>query len=57
MTQHWLPTPGTRAQLMRRLEVELARRGQLIPTIPIDRPPPSEGYRRRMERMKIAAKS
>jgi hypothetical protein len=57
MTQLWLPTPNTRAQLMRRLAEELARRGQPIPTIPIDRPPPSEGYRRRMERMKVAAKS
>ena len=52
MTQLWQPTPDTRMQLMRRLEEELVRRGQPVPTIPLDRPPPSEGYRRRMERMK-----
>ncbi len=51
MTQLWEPTPDTRAQLMRRLEEELVRRGQPIPMIPVDRPPPSAGYRRRMERM------
>jgi hypothetical protein len=54
MTQLWEPTPDTRAQLMRRLGEEVARRNQPIPTVPIDRPPPSEGYRRRMERMKAA---
>ena len=51
MRQLWKPTPDTRAQLMRRLEEELARRGQPVPTIPTVRPPPSQGYRRRMERM------
>ena len=51
MTQLWQPAPDTRAQLMRRLGEEVARRNQPIPTIPIDRPPPSEGYRRRMARM------
>jgi hypothetical protein len=56
MTQLWEPTPDTRAQLMRRLGEEVARRNQPLPTIPIDRPPPSEGYRRRMERMKAATK-
>lgn len=55
MTQLWEPTPDTRAQLMRRLEEETGRRSQPVPTIPLDRPPPSEGYRRRMERMKAAA--
>lgn len=54
MAQLWRPTPDTRAQLMRRLEEELARRGQPVPTVPVERPPPSEGYRRRMERMKAA---
>lgn len=54
MTQLWNPTPDTRMQLMRRLEEELARRGQPVPTIPVERPPPSDGYRRRMERMKAA---
>jgi hypothetical protein len=51
MTQLWEPTPDTREQLMRRLEEETRRRGQPVPTIPVDRPPPSEGYRLRMERM------
>lgn len=54
MTQLWEPKPDTRAQLMRRLEQELARRGQPVPTIPLERPPPSEGYRRRIERMKAS---
>lgn len=54
MTQLWKPTPDTRAQLLRRLDEELARRGQPLPIVPVDRPPPSEGYRRRMERMKAA---
>jgi hypothetical protein len=53
MTQLWEPTPDTRAQLMRRLEEELARRGQPVPSIPRNRPPPSDGYRRRMARMGI----
>lgn len=51
MTQLWLPTDDTRGQLMRRLHEETARRGQAIPTIPLERPEPSEGYRRRMARM------
>lgn len=50
MTQLWQPAPDTRAQLMRRLEQELYRRGQPVPTVPVKRPPPSAGYRRRMER-------
>ena len=45
MTQLWLPTDHTRAELMRRLEVELQRRGQPLPLIPIDRPEPSEALR------------
>jgi hypothetical protein len=54
MTQLWEPTEHTRAELMRRLEEELQRRGQPLPSIPLERPEPSEGYRRRMERMKAA---
>jgi len=54
MTQLWEPAADTRAQLMRRLEEELQRRGQPLPSIPVDRPEASEGYRRRMERMKAA---
>jgi hypothetical protein len=54
MTQLWEPTDDTRAQLMRRLEEETARRGQPIPTIPLDKPAPSEGYKRRMARMQAA---
>ena len=54
MAQLWEPTEDTQTQLMRRLEEELQRRGQPVPSIPAERPPPSEGYRRRMERMKAA---
>lgn len=54
MIQLWEPSEDTRGQLMRRLEEELQRRGQPVPSIPIDRPEPSEGYRRRMERMDAA---
>jgi hypothetical protein len=54
MTQLWEPADHTRAELMRRLEEELQRRGQPLPSVPVDRPEPSEGYRRRMERMKAA---
>jgi hypothetical protein len=50
MTQLWEPTEDTRTQLMRRLKEEVERRGQSIPTIPIDRPEPTAGYRRRMAR-------
>jgi hypothetical protein len=53
MTQLWEPSDDTRAQLMRRLIEETERRGQAIPTIPIERPEPTEGYKRRMaKRMK-----
>jgi hypothetical protein len=51
MTQLWEPTEDTRSQLMARLEYELARRGQPIPAIPDTRPPPTEYYRLRLERM------
>ncbi len=52
MTQLWQPAQHTRDQLMRRLREETARRGQPIPAIPAERPAPSEGYKRRLERMK-----
>ena len=54
MTQLWEPAADTRAQLMRRLEEELQRRGQPLPSLPASRPEPSPGYLRRMERMKAA---
>jgi hypothetical protein len=50
MTQLWEPADDTRAQLMRRLKEEVERRGQPIPAIPIDRPEPTAGYRRRIAR-------
>jgi hypothetical protein len=50
MTQLWEPTDDTRTQLMRRLTEEAQRRGQPIPKIPIERPEPTEGYKRRMAR-------
>jgi hypothetical protein len=40
--------------LMRRREQELQRRGQPLPSFPIERPEPGEGCRQRMERMKAA---
>jgi hypothetical protein len=50
MTQLWEPTDDTRTQLMRRLREEAERRGQPIPAIPVERPEPTEGYKRRMAR-------
>lgn len=50
MTQLWEPTDDTREQLMRRLTEETARRGQPIPTIPLERPAPTAGYKRRLAR-------
>ncbi len=55
MWQLWEPSDHTRAELMRRLEEELKRRGQPLPSIPLERPEPSEGYRRRMEKIKAAS--
>ena len=54
-SQLWQPSDDTRTQLMRRLGEETARRGQPIPVIPHDRPPPSPGYQRRMARVKALA--
>jgi hypothetical protein len=50
MTQLWEPAAHTRSELMKRLLHETQRRGQPIPTIPAERPEPTEGYRRRMAR-------
>lgn len=55
MTQLWQPADHTRSELMRRLAEETARRGQSVPQIPADRPPPSAIYQRRMARMKAMA--
>jgi hypothetical protein len=55
MVQLWNPAPATREQLMHRLRQETDRRGQPIPMIPDQRPEPSEGYRRRLERRKASA--
>ena len=41
------PKPGTKAALMKRLEQELARRGQRIPSIPPDPPHPTAGAKLR----------
>lgn len=53
-SQLWQPAPHTRAELMRRLEAETARRGQTVPDIPEKRPPPSAAHRRRMDALGIA---
>lgn len=53
--QLWEPTDDTREQLMRRLREETDRRGQPIPEIPAERPEPTEGYKRRMARIKARA--
>jgi hypothetical protein len=53
MAQLWEPKPNTRENLMRRLIEETERRGVPIPTIPVDRPPPTEGYRRRLARRSV----
>jgi pyridoxamine 5'-phosphate oxidase-like protein len=54
MTQLWEPVPHTRSELMKRLELETARRNQPIPVIPADRPSPTEGYRRRMAKLGLS---
>jgi hypothetical protein len=52
--QLWRPTDDTREQLMRRLHEETERRGQRIPTIPLERPEPTNGYKRRLKRRALA---
>lgn len=44
------PTPETYEKLMGRLRHEAERRGQAIPTMPVERPAPTEGYRLRLAR-------
>jgi len=46
----WDPTPEVKAQLMARLEAELARRGLPLPVAPEDPPVQGPGARRRAER-------
>jgi hypothetical protein len=43
------PKPGTQATLMKRLEHELGRRGQQLPTIQPEPPQPTDGARLRQE--------
>src|SRR5207248_2703432 len=54
MRQLWEPAPETYENLMRRLRHETERRGQAIPTIPAERPQPTEGYRLRMAAGELA---
>ena len=53
-SQLWQPEPHTRAELMRRLEAEIARRGQTVPHVPERRPAPSAAHVRRLARLGIA---
>jgi len=46
----WDPAPEVKAPFMRRLEAELARRGQPMPVVPGDQPQLSEGARLRAKR-------
>jgi hypothetical protein len=48
LPQLWEPTPDTYEQLMARLRHETQRRGLPIPTIPLERPEPTEGYKLRL---------
>jgi hypothetical protein len=52
MAQLWEPTPNTYNELIARLHHETQRRGQPIPTIPTERPAPTEYYKLRMDRFK-----
>lgn len=52
MRQLWQPTAQTREELMRRLIEETERRNQPIPSIPLQRPQPTEAYRLRMTRLR-----
>jgi hypothetical protein len=48
----WEPSPDTYEKLMMRLRHETQRRGVSIPTVPMERPAPTEYYERRMARAK-----
>jgi hypothetical protein len=52
MMQLWKPTPNTYEELMRRLRHEIQRRGQPLPSIPAERPAPTEYYKLRIARFK-----
>ncbi len=47
--QLWTPRPATKANLMNRLEKELARRGLALPHVPEEPPGPTEGSRLRTQ--------
>lgn len=47
----WEPSPDTYENLMMRLRHETQRRGLPIPTVPIERPAPTENYELRMARL------
>jgi hypothetical protein len=46
----WQPSPDNMEKMMGRIQIEAARRGQTIPTVPLERPEPTAGYKLRMER-------
>ncbi len=49
----WSPTSEARRKLTGRLTEELARRGQPVPAMPEDMPPPTAGSLRRAERSRL----
>lgn len=52
MRNLWNPDHNTRKELMQRLFSELGRRKCKLPVVPIQRPPPTTNYKRRMERLR-----
>jgi hypothetical protein len=54
-TQVFTPSQSTKENLMRRLTEETSRRGQPVPSIPLEIPQPTEGAKLRMSRQYLLA--